>query len=160
MPRREIFAGVTSAAPPARFVIRLTYAGDQPCHGLDVASRTWPIFFGCSSTGPGLPGSFVDDASLSQRSKNLQISANPGQARHFGSWYPRGHLAGSRRGARHAVERRFLTLYWRGGIARNVSAFGDLMYPRATGPSQVTPSSHSVAVIRSPRGRGQAARKV
>ena len=42
-------------------MIRLTYAGDQLCHGFDVASRTWPIFFGCRSTGPGLPGSFVDD---------------------------------------------------------------------------------------------------
>ena len=61
MLRREIFAGVTSAASLAHIVIRLTYAGDQLCHGLDVASRTWPIFFGCNSTGPGSPGSFVDD---------------------------------------------------------------------------------------------------
>jgi len=87
MLRREIFADVTSAAPPARIVIRLTYAGDQPCHGLAVASRTWPIFFGCSSTGPGLPGSFVDDCLTEPAQKNLQISANSGQARHFGSWY-------------------------------------------------------------------------
>ena len=87
MLRREIFAGVTSAAPPARTVIRLTYAGEQLCHGLDVASRTWPIFFGWSSTGPGLPGSFVDDCLTEPVQQDLQISANPGQARHFGSWY-------------------------------------------------------------------------
>jgi len=90
MLRREIFADVTSAAPPARIVIRLTYAGDQPCHGLAVASRTWPIFFGCSSTGPGLPGSFVDDCLIEPAQQNLQISANPEQARHFGSWYQVG----------------------------------------------------------------------